>query len=396
LFPILEEEIRGRRLVYLDNAATTQKPWTVLRAMQHYYQHNNANVHRGAHKLAERATASFDESREKVQRAIHASSSREIVITKGCTESLNLVAQTWGRANLRAGDLVLLSHMEHHANIVSWQLVCEQVGARIEPIPITDVGEIDLDAYQKLLEMSPKVVGVVHVSNSLGTVNPIKKMAAMAHDSGAIFVADGAQALAHLPVDVVDLGVDFYSLSAHKAYGPTGVGALYGREKLLEAMPPFMGGGDMIKTVSFEKTTFADLPSKFEPGTPNIAGVVGWGAALDFMLEMDMNAAWRHEDELLNVTTERLLQVPGLKILGNAKDKVAVISFVMDAAHPHDIGTVLDQQAIAIRTGHHCCMPLMKRLGINGTARASLAMYNTHEEIDYLVRGLDRVIEVFA
>lgn len=392
----MEEEIRGRRLIYLDNAATTQKPWTVLRAMQHYYQHNNANVHRGAHKLAERATASFDESREKVQRAIHASSSREIVITKGCTESLNLVAQTWGRANLRAGDLVLLSHMEHHANIVSWQLVCEQVGARIEPIPITDVGEIDLDAYQKLLEMSPKVVGVVHVSNSLGTVNPIKKMAAMAHDSGAIFVADGAQALAHLPVDVVDLGVDFYSLSAHKAYGPTGVGALYGREKLLEAMPPFMGGGDMIKTVSFEKTTFADLPSKFEPGTPNIAGVVGWGAALDFMLEMDMNAAWRHEDELLHVTSERLLQVPGLKILGNAKDKVAVISFVMDAAHPHDIGTVLDQQAIAIRTGHHCCMPLMKRLGINGTARASLAMYNTHEEIDYLVRGLDRVIEVFA
>lgn len=396
MFPILEEEIRGRRLVYLDNAATTQKPWTVLRAMQHYYQHNNANVHRGAHKLAERATASFDESREKVQRAIHASSSREIVFTKGCTESLNLVAQTWGRANLRAGDLVLLSHMEHHANIVSWQLVCEQVGARIEPIPITDEGEIDLDAYQKLLEMSPKVVGVVHVSNSLGTVNPIKKMAAMAHDSGAIFVADGAQALAHLAVDVVDLGVDFYSLSAHKAYGPTGVGALYGREELLESMPPFMGGGDMIKTVSFEKTTFADLPSKFEPGTPNIAGVVGWGAALDFMLEMDMNAAWRHEDELLNVTTERLLQVPGLKILGNAKDKVAVISFVMDAAHPHDIGTVLDQQAIAIRTGHHCCMPLMKRLGINGTARASLAMYNTHEEIDYLVRGLDRVIEVFA
>lgn len=392
----MEEEIRGRRLIYLDNAATTQKPWTVLRAMQHYYQHNNSNVHRGAHKLAERATASFDESREKVQRVINASSSREIVFTKGCTESLNLVAQSWGRANLRAGDIVLLSHMEHHANIVSWQLVCEQVGACIKPIPITDDGEIDLDAYRTLLELSPKVVGVVHVSNALGTVNPIKKMAAMARDAGAIFVADGAQALAHVPIDVVDLGVDFYSLSAHKAYGPTGVGALYGREELLEAMPPFMGGGDMIKTVSFEKSTFADLPSKFEPGTPNIAGVVGWGAALDFMLEVDMNASWSHEAELLHVTTERLLQVPGLRILGDAKEKVAVISFVMDAAHPHDIGTVLDQQAIAIRTGHHCCMPLMKRFGINGTARASLAMYNTHEEIDYLVRGLDRVIEVFA
>lgn len=364
--------------------------------MQRYYQQSNANVHRGAHKLSERATASYDEARTKVQQAVGAQHAHEIIFTKGCTESINLVAQSWGRANLNAGDLVLLSTMEHHANIVSWQIVCEQVGATIKPIPINDAGEIDIDGYKELLKQGPKLVGVVHVSNSLGTVNPIQQLAKMAHEAGALFLADGAQALAHVPVNVQELGVDFYSLSAHKAYGPTGVGALYAREALLDAMPPFLGGGDMIKTVSFDGTTYAELPNKFEPGTPNIAGVIGWGAALDFMREMDMQSAWKHEAQLVAVATEKLSQVPGLKIIGNAADKVAVVSFTMDAAHSHDIGTILDQQAIAVRTGHHCCMPLMKRLGISGTTRASFGMYNTLGEVEYLARALDRVLEVFA
>ncbi len=394
-FPALNQEVRGRPLIYLDNAATTQKPWAVLREMQRYYQHDNANVHRGVHKLSQRATESFDAARVKLQKFVGAEHSHEIIFTKGCTEAINLVAHSWGLANLKPGDEILLSGMEHHADIVPWQLVAERTGATVRPIPILPSGELDLEAYGQMLSEKTRLVGCVHASNALGTINPVQKMAEMAHAVGALFLADGAQMLAHGRVDVRELGVDFYAMSAHKMYGPTGVGALYGRAELLEAMPPFQGGGDMIRTVSWDGTTFAGLPNKFEPGTPNIAGVIGWGAALDWLGGFDPEAIHAHEMELLRVATATVEQIPGARVVGTA-EKVAVVSFVMEQAHPHDIGTMLDQQAIAIRTGHHCCMPLMKSLGVPATARASFALYNEVSEAEALGPALLRVAETFG
>ncbi len=395
-FPTLDQEVRGRPLIYLDNAATTQKPWAVLREMQRYYQHDNANVHRGVHKLSQRATESFDAARVKLQKFVGAEHPHEIIFTKGCTEAINLVAHSWGLANLKPGDEILLSGMEHHADIVPWQLVAERTGATVRPIPILPSGELDLEAYGQMLGEKTRLVGCVHASNALGTINPVQKMAEMAHAVGALFLADGAQMLAHGRVDVRALGVDFYAMSAHKMYGPTGVGALYGRAELLEAMPPFQGGGDMIRTVSWDGTTFAGLPNKFEPGTPNIAGVIGWGAALDWLGGFDPEAIHAHEMELLRVATAVVDQIPGARVVGTAAEKVAVVSFVMEQAHPHDIGTMLDQQAIAIRTGHHCCMPLMKSLGVPATARASFALYNEVSEAEALGPALLRVAETFG
>ncbi len=395
-FPALDQSVNGHPLSYLDSAATTQKPRSVLQAVEHFYEHDNANVHRGVHELSQRATEDFEESRRKIQRFVGAKSEQEILFTKGCTEAVNLVAQSWGRSNLKAGDIVLLSTMEHHANIVPWQMVCEERGAKIVPIPVTDAGEIDLDAYSKLLTPQVKLVGVKHVCNALGTINPVGEMIKMAHGVGAKTMIDGAQALAHQKVNVVDLDADFYSMSGHKVYSPTGIGALYGKQELLAAMPPYQGGGDMIRTVSFEKTTFNELPNKFEAGTPNIGGAIGFGAALDFVSEIGHAAVQEHETNLLHYGTELLIQVPGLTIYGTAKDKAAILSFTMDCAHPHDIGTVLDQVGVAVRTGHHCCMPLMTRLGIPGTTRASLAIYNTREDLDRLAGGLMKVREVFA
>lgn len=395
-FPTLDQEVRGRPLIYLDNAATTQKPWAVLREMQRYYQHDNANVHRGVHKLSQRATESFDAARVKLQKFVGAEHPHEIIFTKGCTEAINLVAHSWGLANLKPGDEILLSGMEHHADIVPWQLVAERTGATVRPVPILPTGELNLEAYGQMLGEKTRLVGCVHASNALGTINPVQKMAEMAHAVGALFLADGAQMLAHGRVDVRALGVDFYAMSAHKMYGPTGVGALYGRAELLEAMPPFQGGGDMIRTVSWDGTTFAGLPNKFEPGTPNIAGVIGWGAALDWLGGFDPEAIHAHEMELLRVATAGVEQIPGARVVGTAAEKVAVVSFVMEQAHPHDIGTMLDQQAIAIRTGHHCCMPLMKSLGVPATARASFALYNEVSEAEALGPALLRVAETFG
>lgn len=393
-FPILNEEVRGKPLVYLDNAATTQKPQSVLDAMQHFYTHDNANVHRGVHLLSQRATDDFDRARVKLQRFVNASESSEIIFTKGCTEATNLVAASWGRANLREGDEILLSTMEHHANIVPWQIVAEEKGARIRPIPINDAGEIDLDAYRAMLNSRVKMVGVVHVSNSLGTINPVAEMIALAHGVGAKVLVDGAQALAHLPVDVQALDADFYAMSSHKMYGPTGVGALYGKRGLLEAMPPYQAGGDMIRTVSFEKTTYNELPNKFEPGTPNIAGVIGFGAAVDYLMGLDREAIADHEDHLTALANEALEAIPGVRLIGTARNKASVVSFTLEGAHPHDIGTILDMEGIAVRTGHHCCMPLMTRLGLPATVRASLALYNNAEDVARLASGLHKVKEV--
>lgn len=395
-FPVLQERVRGRPLVYLDNAATSQKPWSVLRAMQMYYQHDNANIRRGAHKLAERATESYENAREGLRKFINAASTQEIVFTKGCTEAVNLVASSWGRAFLNQGDLVIASHMEHHANLVPWQMICRDRGANFEPIPIHDEGTLDLEGFQTLLERGPKMVAIGHVSNALGTIHPIKEIVAMAHAAGAKVFVDGAQSLAHLEVDVRALDADFYSMSSHKMYGPTGTGALYARQELLESMPPFQYGGEMIRSVSFEETTYNDLPYRFEPGTPNMAGVIGWGAAIEWLSALPREEIRAHEDDLLHYATEQLSTVPGLRIVGTAPQKASIISFIMDGAHPHDIGTILDQQAVAIRTGHHCCMPLMKRLKLPATARASFALYNTREDADALVKALGRVTELFG
>lgn len=395
-FPALDQEVHGHPLTYLDSAATTQKPRAVLRAVERFYEHDNANVHRGVHTLSQRATEDFEESRRKIQRFIGAKHEQEILFTKGCTEAINLVAQSWGRSNLNEGDIVLLSTMEHHANIVPWQMVCAETGAQVIPIPITDSGEIDLDAYAELLKGPAKLVGVKHVCNALGTINPVGEMIRMAHDAGAKTMIDGAQALAHERVDVVALDADFYSMSGHKVYAPTGIGALYGKKALLEAMPPYQGGGDMIRTVAFEKTTYNELPNKFEAGTPNIAGSIGFGAALEFVSSIGQVPVQHHEQALLEYGTARLADIQGVTIYGKARNKAAILSFTMDCAHPHDIGTILDQSGVAVRTGHHCCMPLMSRLGIPGTARASLAVYNSTEDLDRLAEGLIHVREVFA
>lgn len=395
-FPILTQQVRGKPLVYLDNAASTQKPTSVVRAIQEYYENDHANVHRGVHTLSQRATQRFDEARETVRAFFNARSTNEIIFTKGCTEAINLVAHSWGRANLKPGDIVLLSNMEHHANIVPWQIAAKASGAEIKVIPIDDNGDILLDEYEKLLDERVKLVGVVHISNALGTVNPIKEMARMAHKVGAVFLADGAQATAHLKIDVQDLDVDFYTLSGHKLYGPTGVGALYGRESILDNMPPYQAGGDMIKKVTFEETTYAGLPNKFEPGTPHISGFIALGTAIDYVTSLGLNEIGEHERRLTQHALPRLEEVPGLKLIGSAKDRSGIISFVIGDIHPHDIGTVLDSEGIAVRAGHHCCMPLMERMGVPATARASFAVYNTEEEVDHLVRSLAKVKELFA
>jgi len=394
-FPILSQKIHGKPLVYLDNAATTQKPQAVIDAMVRSYAEDNANIHRGVHLLSERATQAYELAREKAQRFLNAASSREIVFVRGTTEAINLVAQTYGRTHVGQGDEVLITEMEHHSNIVPWQLLCEEKGAQLKVLPITDEGELRMDLLDDLLTGRTKIVAVNHVSNSLGTINPIKTIVERAHTRGVPVLVDGAQAVAHLPVDVQALGADFYAMSGHKLFGPTGVGVLYGRLALLEAMPPYQGGGDMISAVSFKKTTYNVVPHRFEAGTPNIAGAVGLGAAIDYVRSLDFGAMSAYEDELLAYGTRVLSSLPGIRLVGTARQKTSILSFVMDNVHPHDIGTILDQEGVAIRTGHHCTQPLMERLCVPATARASLALYNTKEEIDALAKALNRVHEIF-
>ena len=395
-FPILRQTVHGKPLVYLDNAATTQKPRAVLDALMAYYREDNANVHRGVHLLSERATQAFEDARTTVQRFINAASAHEIVFTRNATEGINLVAQTFGRTRLGPGDEVLISAMEHHSNIVPWQMACEEKGASLRVIPITDEGMLQLEEYERLLGPRTKLVAIVHLSNVLGTINPVQQMIATAHRRGVPVLIDGSQAVHHMTVDVRALDADFYVFTGHKLYGPTGIGVLYGKERLLEEMPPYQGGGDMIKSVTFEKTTYNALPYKFEAGTPNIAGAVGLAAAVDYITGIGMDRISAHERELLAHGTAALSGVPGLTLIGTAAQKSSVLSFVMDGVHPHDIGTVVDQEGVAIRTGHHCAQPLMQRLGIPATARASLALYNTRDEIDALVAALHKVRQLFA
>jgi cysteine desulfurase / selenocysteine lyase len=395
-FPILGRSVNGQPLAYLDNAATAQKPRAMMEAVRKYFSETNANVHRGVHRLSQEATSAYEEGRESVRAWLHAANTKEIIFTKGCTEAINLVAASYGRMALKPGDIVLLSALEHHSNIVPWQMVCEQTGAEIRVIPISDDGEILLDEFNKMLDERVKILALTHVSNALGTVLPIKEMIQAAHRVGAIAVIDGAQAAPHLDVNVQDLDADFYAVSVHKVYGPTGLGVLYGKQPLLEAMPPYQGGGDMIHTVSFEKSTYADLPAKFEAGTPHIVGPVAFRASLEYLGSIDWDAAQAHEENLRQYAEAMLDEELGVRVLGKAKQKLGVVSFVMDNCHPHDIGTFLDADGIAIRTGHHCCMPLMHRLGVPATARASFAFYNTREEVDRLLTGVRRIKEVFA
>lgn len=393
-FPALDQEVNGKPLVYLDNAATTQRPKAVLAAMDDFYEADNANVHRGVHTLSQRATDRFEAAREEVRRYINAAEAAEIIFTKGCTESINLVASSYG-ASLGQGDIVLVSHMEHHANIVPWQVAAGRVGTVVKPIPITDAGEIDIEGFRSLLDERVKVVGVKHVCNALGTINPVQEIARMAHQVGAVIVVDGAQGLAHTPVDVQALDVDFYAMSAHKTYGPMGVGALYGKRRHLETMPPYQTGGSMIRKVSFEGTTYAGIPDKFEPGTPNVAGVIGFGEALKWVRSIGIDAIAAHEDRIVEAAHETLGKMDGVRIIGTAKMKVPVISFTLDGVHPHDVGQVLDAEGVAVRTGHHCCMPLMERLGLPATTRASFSVYNTEGEVETLARAVRRATELF-
>ncbi len=395
-FPILQQLVRGRPLVYLDNAATTQKPRAVIEAVTRYYTEDNANVHRGVHLLSERATSAFERARETVQRFIGATDPREIVFVRGATEGINLVAHAWGRANLGPGDEVLISTLEHHSNIVPWQLIAAETGAVLRVIPVTDAGELVLDEFDRLLTVRTKLVSIVHVSNALGTVNPVADIVRRAHARGVPVLVDGAQAVSHVPVDVARLGCDFYAFSGHKVFGPTGIGVLYGKHRLLDAMPPYQGGGDMIRSVTFEGTDYNTVPHRFEAGTPDIAGAIGLAAALDYVSSIGLERVSAHEGALLDYATTRLAGVPGLRVIGAAVDRAAIVSFVMDGIHPHDIGTIVDREGVAIRTGHHCCQPLMHRLGLEATARASFALYNTMGEVDALVAALERVREVFA
>ncbi|MEA2568704.1 MAG: cysteine desulfurase / selenocysteine lyase [Acidobacteriota bacterium] len=395
-FPILSRSVHGKPLVYLDNAATTQKPNAVIDRIVRYYREENANVHRGVHYLSEIATSAYENVRTTVKKTINARSEKEIVFNGGTTEGINLIAYAWGRKNVAAGDEIIISAIEHHSDIVPWQMLCQATGATLRIIPVSDEGELLLDDYAKLLSPRTKLVAVGHASNALGTINPVKKIAEMAHAYGAIVVIDGAQGIPHLRIDVQDIGCDFYTFSAHKVYGPTGSGVLYGKEALLEAMPPYEGGGDMILSVSFEKTTYNALPYKFEAGTPDIAGVIAMGAALEYVASIGVENIAAHEHDLLLYATKRLQEIDQLRIIGTAAHKAAVISFVLEGVHPHDIGTILDQEGIAIRTGHHCAQPLMLRYNIPATGRASFAMYNTREEVDALVAGIGKVLEVFG
>ncbi|MEE9229846.1 MAG: cysteine desulfurase [Acidobacteriota bacterium] len=394
-FPILHQTVRGKPLIYLDNAATSQKPKAVLEAVNHFYTHDNSNVHRGVHVLSERATRAFEQARLRARQFINAPEAREIIFVRGSTEGVNLVAQTYGRQNVGPGDEILISTLEHHSNIVPWQMLCEEKQARLRVIPINDEGEILLDEYEKLLSEKTKLVAMIHVSNSLGTINPVRRVVELAHLRGVPVLLDGAQAAPHLKIDVQELGCDFYTISGHKMFGPTGIGVLYGRTELLDAMPPYQGGGEMIRSVSFEKTTYNKLPHKFEAGTPNISGAVGLGAAMNYISSIGYEAIAAHEHDLLEYATAQLTSIPKVRLVGTARQKASVISFTIEGVHAHDVGTILDQDGIAVRAGHHCTQPLMERLGLDATARASFAFYNTREEVDALVEGVHRVIEVF-
>ena len=395
-FPILEQQVHDLPLVYLDNAATTQKPRSVIDAISNYYLSYNANIHRGVHQLSQSATDAYEAARKGVQTFLNAEDAKEIIFVRGATEAINLVAQTYGRQHVNAGDEIVVTAMEHHSNIVPWQMLCEEKGAHLRVAPINDAGELLLDEFEALLNAKTKLVSVVHTSNVLGTVNPVGRIVEMAHAKGIPVLVDGAQAVPHGGVDVRALDCDFYAFSGHKIYGPTGIGILYGKRALLEAMPPYQGGGDMIRSVTFEKTIYNQLPYKFEAGTPDIAGVVGLGAAIEYVNGIGLSDIVAHEEDLLAYGTEALSAIPGLTLIGTAKEKVSVLSFVLEGIHPHDIGTILDRQGIAIRTGHHCAQPLMQRFCIPATARASLAVYNTAQEIDALVAGIHKVKEVFA
>jgi cysteine desulfurase/selenocysteine lyase len=395
-FPILRQRIHGKPLVYLDNAATTQKPQAVLDALMRYYVEENSNVHRGVHSLSGRATDSYEAARETARRFLNAADPNEIVFVRGTTEGINLVAQSFGRTHVGAGDEIVISEMEHHSNIVPWQLLCEEKRARLRVIRVTDEGELLLDEYERLLTDRTKIVAIAHVSNVLGTVNPLTDIIRLAKARGITVVVDGAQAVAHMPVDVQALGCDFYVFSGHKIFGPTGIGVLHGRKRLLESMPVYQGGGGMIGRVTFERTTFADLPYKFEAGTPHIAGAIGLAAALDYLTGIGLDRVAVYEDELLKYAASALSTVPNLRVTGTAAAKASVLSFVLGEIHPHDVGTILDREGVAVRAGHHCCQPLMARLGVPATARASLALYNTREDVDALVAALRTVQEVFG
>ena len=395
-FPILKQKMHGKPLVYLDNAATSQKPQAVIDALVNYYTQYNANIHRGVYLLSERSTQAYEDARVKLQRFLNAAEAREIVYVRGSTEGINLVAQTYGRQHISAGDEILITAMEHHSNIVPWQMLCEEKGARLRVGPINDRGELILDEFEKLMSERTRLVSVAHVSNALGTINPVKQIVEMAHARNIPVLIDGAQAAPHMKIDVRALDCDFYAISGHKLFGPTGIGALYGKASLLESVPPYQGGGDMILNVTFEKTIYNHIPNKFEAGTPNIAAAIGWGAALDYLTRVGMENVSSYEHALLTYATEALGQIPGVRLIGTAREKAGVISFLLEGIHPHDVGTVLDQEGIAVRTGHHCAQPVMERFGVPATVRASLAFYNTKQEINALAAGLEHVKAMFA
>jgi cysteine desulfurase/selenocysteine lyase len=395
-FPILNQKVHGKPLVYLDNAATTQKPRAVIEATTRYYERDNANIHRGVYLLSERATRQYEEARVKLARYVNAPDAHGIIFTRNSTEAINLVAQTFGRKTVGKGDEIILSHIEHHSNIVPWQILCEEKGASLRIIPVDDRGDLILDAYEKLLSSRTKLVAVTHMSNALGTIPPVARIIRMAHERGVPVLLDGSQAAYHRKVDLQALDCDFYAVTGHKLYGPTGIGALYAKREHLEAMPPYQGGGDMIRSVSFEKTTYNDLPHKFEAGTPNIAGAIVLGVAVEYLESIGLEAIAAHERDLLAYMTDALEAIPGLRIIGTAREKASVVSFVLDGIHPHDVGTVLDQEGIAVRTGHHCAQPTMERFGVPATVRASLALYNTHAEVDALVAGIGKVQEILG
>lgn len=395
-FPILHQEVNGYPLVYLDNAASSQKPLQVIDKISEYYHHDNANIHRGVHKLSQRATDAYELARSKVRQFLNAQSDKEIIFTRGATEAINLVAQSYVRPMLQAGDEILISHLEHHANIVPWQILCEQTGAKLKVIPMTQAGELDLSDFDAMLSSKTKLLAVGQVSNALGTVNPVKMMTAKAHAKGIAVLIDGAQAVPHMAVDVQDLDCDFYVFSGHKMFAPTGIGALYGREELLNAMPPYQGGGDMILSVSFEKTIYNELPYKFEAGTPHIAGAIGMGAAIDYMWAIGIDNIATQEHHLLELATAKINALSGVEIIGTAKEKASVISFMIDGVHPHDVGTIFDQRGVAIRAGHHCAQPVMAFYDIPATARASFAFYNNDDDVDALIRAIIKTQELFA
>jgi cysteine desulfurase/selenocysteine lyase len=393
-FPALHQEVRGKPLAYLDNGASAQKPKIVIDTVSQLYAHDYSNVHRGVHALAERSTKAFEGAREKVRHFINARSTREIIFVRGTTEAINLVAQSYARNNVQKDDEIIITHMEHHSNIVPWQLVCEQTGALLRVVPITDSGELILEEFEKLLGPRTKLIALVHVSNALGTINPVRQIIELAHAQNVPVLLDSAQAVPHLKVDVQQLGCDFYAFSGHKMYGPSGIGVLYGKEALLDAMPPYHGGGEMIKYVTFEKTEYNELPHKFEAGTPNIAGTIGLGAAIDYLTGLDLDAIAAHEHDLLGYATKAVSEIPGLSIIGTAPEKASILSFLLEGVHAHDIGTILDHEGIAVRAGHHCTMPLMRRFGVAATTRASFGLYNTREEVDALIAGIHKVKEV--